>query len=236
MDEIRGIWSRLRTLASLWPVLPAFAVWLSRFWRRQRVRPSTWRLFIASPTARRVPQFPPEKTPGRVLVALMWNFVPPVQKRRHRAPLGCRRWGQSEAGRPVVGRRRRWSATVTYCQRRALPYYGSVPPMNASSLAFRPWSAYGVWSGSAQSVSWWIWSPRSPDCAPGRAFRCECPLIPPRRLAQDEAVSIDDLRGKLAVGNDPTPQPEGGSRLMTQLLGMAIWREGDYYPLSRVAV
>ena len=34
-------------------------------------------------------------------------------------------------------------------------------------------------------------------------------------LRRTKAVGVDDLRGKLAVGNDPTPQPEGGSRLMT---------------------
>ena len=69
----------------------------------------------------------------------------------------------------------------------------------------------------------------------GDSARCECPPIPARRLAQDETIGVDDLCRKLAVGNDPTSQPESGSRLMMQILGMAVRRKGDYHPLFRVA-
>lgn len=41
-----------------------------------------------------------------------------------------------------------------------------------------------------------------------------CSLIPARPLAQDETIVGGYLRWKLAVGNDPTSQPESGSRLM----------------------
>ena len=135
----------------------------------------------------------------------------------------------------VGGGRLPWSATVAYCQARTLPYHGLCQQLGPADLRF------GRGRHTASGVV-----PRIPVShgggyhgglsAPRGSISLRGPLIPARRLAQAEAIGVDDLRGKLAVGNDPTPQPEGGSRLMTQLLGMAVRREGDYYPLFGVAM